>query len=54
MFLAALDLHKTLIAARADVFAANLGALMDLLCADPAANADAGRDGDVDGERGGG
>ncbi len=36
VFLAALDLHKTLIAARADVFAANLGALMDLLCADPA------------------
>jgi hypothetical protein len=36
VFLAALDLHKTLIAARADVFAGNLGALMDLLCADPA------------------
>ena len=36
VFLAALDLHKTLIAARADVFAENLGALMDLLCADPA------------------
>ncbi|HMD25281.1 MAG TPA: hypothetical protein VKH61_14365, partial [Streptosporangiaceae bacterium] len=36
VFLAALDLHKTLIAARADVFAKNLGALMDLLCADPA------------------
>ena len=35
VFLAALDLHKTLIAARADVFAGNLGALMDLLCADP-------------------
>ena len=35
VFLAALDLHKTLIAARADVFSANLGALMDLLCADP-------------------
>ena len=35
VFLAALDLHKTLIAARADVFARNLGALMDLLCADP-------------------
>ena len=34
VFLAALHLHKTLIAARADVFAANLGALMDLLCAD--------------------
>ena len=36
VFLAALNLHKTLIAARADVFAGNLGALMDLLCADPA------------------
>jgi hypothetical protein len=36
VFLAALDLHKTLIAARADVFAANLGALMDLLCSDQA------------------
>ena len=36
VFLAALHLHKTLIAARADVFAGNLGALMDLLCADPA------------------
>ena len=36
VFLAALDLHKALIVARADVFAANLGALMDLLCADPA------------------
>ncbi len=36
VFLAALDLHKTLIAARADVFAGNLGALMDVLCADPA------------------
>ena len=36
VFLAALDLHKTLITARADVFAGNLGALMDLLCADPA------------------
>ena len=36
VFLAALDLHKTLIGARADVFAGNLGALMDLLCADPA------------------
>ena len=36
VFLAALDLHKTLIAARADVFAGNLGALMDLLCTDPA------------------
>jgi hypothetical protein len=36
VFLAALDLHKTLIVARADVFAGNLGALMDLLCADPA------------------
>ena len=36
VFLAALNLHKTLIAARADVFSANLGALMDLLCADPA------------------
>ena len=35
VFLAALNLHKTLIAARADVFAGNLGALMDLLCADP-------------------
>ena len=35
VFLAALDLHKTLIAARADVFAGNLGALMDLLCAEP-------------------
>ena len=35
VFLAALDLHKALIAARADVFAGNLGALMDLLCADP-------------------
>ena len=43
VFLAALDLHKALIAARADVFAANLGALMDLLCADPpAALAEAG------------
>ena len=37
VFLAALNLHKTLIAARADVFARNLGALMDLLGADPAA-----------------
>jgi hypothetical protein len=36
VFLAALDLHKTLIAARADVFAGNLGALMELLCADRA------------------
>src|SRR5580692_5079628 len=36
VFLAALNLHKTLIAARADVFAKNLGALMDLLGADPA------------------
>jgi len=35
VLLAALDLHKTLIAARADVLAGNLGALMDLLCADP-------------------
>ncbi len=35
VFLAALNVHKTLIAARADVFSANLGALMDLLCADP-------------------
>ncbi|HEX4288378.1 MAG TPA: hypothetical protein VH021_05650 [Trebonia sp.] len=35
VFLAALDLHKALIAARADVFARNLGALMDLLSADP-------------------
>jgi hypothetical protein len=31
VFLAALELHKALIAARADVFAGNLGALMDLL-----------------------
>ena len=36
VFLAALNLHKTLIVARADVFAGNLGALMDLLGADPA------------------
>jgi len=36
VFLAALDLHKALIAARADVLAENLGALMDLLCADQA------------------
>jgi len=36
VFLAALELHKALIAARADVFAANLGALMDLLRADAA------------------
>ena len=49
VFLAALDLHKTLIAARADVFAGNLGALMDLLCADPAPSAAAGR---ADGESG--
>ena len=34
VFLAALELHKALIAGRADVFAANLGALMDLLCTD--------------------
>jgi hypothetical protein len=39
VFLAALNLHKTLIAARADVFARNLGALMDVLGADPAASA---------------
>jgi hypothetical protein len=31
VFLAALELHKALITAQADVFAANLGALMDLL-----------------------
>ena len=36
VFLAALDLHKTLITAQADVFAANLGALMDLFSADRA------------------
>ena len=34
VFLAALDLHKALITARADVFAANLAALMELLSAD--------------------
>ena len=34
VFLAALELHKALITAQADVFAANLGALMDLLGAD--------------------
>jgi hypothetical protein len=34
VFLAALELHKALIAARADIFAANLGALMDQLGAD--------------------
>ncbi|MGD0702345.1 MAG: hypothetical protein ABSA02_21000 [Trebonia sp.] len=36
VFLAALELHKALITAQADVFAANLGALMDLLSADQA------------------
>ena len=51
VFLAALDLHKTLIAARADVFARNLGALMDLLGADPVPTRP-GRAGDVAGERG--
>jgi hypothetical protein len=34
VFLAALELHKALITAQADVFAANLGALMDLLGTD--------------------
>ena len=34
VFLAALELHKALITAQADVFAANLGALMDLLSTD--------------------
>jgi hypothetical protein len=34
VFLAALELHKALIAARADVLEANLGALIDLLCAE--------------------
>ena len=53
VFLAALDLHKTLIAARADVFAGNLGALMDLLGADPAPAApQAGGLRGVAGERG--
>jgi hypothetical protein len=33
VFLAALELHKALISARADVLEANLGTLMDLLCA---------------------
>ena len=36
VFLAALELHKALITAQADVFAANLGALMDLLSSDRA------------------
>jgi hypothetical protein len=34
-FLAALELHKALIVARADVFEANLAALMDLISAEP-------------------
>jgi hypothetical protein len=34
VFLAALELHKALITAQADVFAANLGALMDLFSTD--------------------
>jgi hypothetical protein len=34
VFLAALELHKALITAQADIFAANLGALMDLLGTD--------------------
>jgi hypothetical protein len=34
VFLAALELHKALITAQADVFAANLGALMELLSTD--------------------
>ena len=35
-FIAALELHKALIIAQADVFEANLAALMDLISADPA------------------
>ena len=35
-FIAALELHKALIVARADVFEANLAALMELISADPA------------------
>ena len=35
-FIAALELHKALVIAQADVFEANLGALMDLIAADPA------------------
>jgi hypothetical protein len=34
-FIAALELHKALIVAQADVFEANLAALMDLIAADP-------------------
>ena len=46
VFLAALELHQALIAARADVFAANLGALMERLGADqpPVAEPAAGED----------
>jgi hypothetical protein len=44
VFLAALALHKALITARADVFAANLGALMDLLCAEHAEAENAGNE----------
>ena len=35
VFVAALELHKALIAARAEVFEANLAALMELISADP-------------------
>jgi hypothetical protein len=39
-FIAALELHKALIVAQADVFEANLAALMELIAADPVAEAD--------------
>ncbi|HEY6496554.1 MAG TPA: hypothetical protein VIZ43_25035 [Trebonia sp.] len=39
-FVAALELHKALIVAQADVFEANLAALMDLIAADPAGDDD--------------
>ena len=41
-FIAALELHKALIIARADVFEANLAALMELITADPGAAGDTG------------
>jgi hypothetical protein len=44
-FIAALELHKALIVTQADVFEANLAALMELIAADPGAAGDPGSQG---------
>ena len=49
-FIAALELHKALIIAQADVFEANLAALMDLISSDSPDETVPGADGDGDGD----